>query len=77
MEEKARQLYAAVSKSAVHREYRDRITFMRGWSGQKVAATLRKACSYAAAHPEIDFAKIYAHAFSLRINGRIPSISNF
>lgn len=75
--EKIKALYSATSKSRVHREYRDRISFMRGWSRQRIAATLKKACAYAVDHPDIDFSKIYAQAFGLGINGKVPSVASF
>ncbi len=76
-QEQIKALYASVSKSEVHREYRDRINFMRGWSGQKIAATLKKVCTYHIDHPNTPLGLIYAQAFRLKVNGSIPSVANF
>ncbi|MEZ3551344.1 hypothetical protein [Duncaniella muris] len=76
-QEKIKALYASVSKSKVHREYRDRISFMRGWNGQKIAATLKKVCTYHIDHPNTPLGLIYSQAFRLKVNGSIPSVANF
>ena len=73
--EQIKALYAAVSTSEVHREYRDRVSFMRGWSGQKIA-TLRKVCTYHIDHPDTPLTLIYAQAFGLRVKGSVPNVAN-
>jgi hypothetical protein len=67
--QKIEMLYKNVSKSSVHVEFKERLKFLCGWSGQKISATLKRVCTYSVDHPCADLSRVYCGAFGIRYHG--------
>jgi hypothetical protein len=71
--EKISQLYKAMAKQEIHVEFKERLKFLKGWSSQQIAATLKRVCTYSVDHPEVGLGRIYAGAFGIAIDGKAVS----
>lgn len=59
--------YKLVANSSVHKKYSFILKEFKGWTGQKIAATLKKTIAYQIDNPQASFSKVYADAFGLTI----------
>lgn len=67
--------YNILASSAVHKEYKSRLMFVKGWSQQSISAKLRKVAEYFIDHPDSNLPYLYAGAFGLTVKGvKVPNL---
>jgi hypothetical protein len=65
--------YNAIAKTGMHKEYKERLKFLRGWTSREISAKLRKVAAYIVDYPDANLAEVYAGAFGLGYHGSVPN----
>jgi hypothetical protein len=64
--------YKQIANSSVHKEMKERLMFLKGWSAAEIRGKLQKVAAYVIDNPDADLGKVYAGAFGFGYKGSVP-----